>query len=257
MKVLIVTNCKGGVAKTTTTVNVAASLARLGYRVLIIDLDSQGSAGISLGYAPASNRNEVTSIEDCFFNSVPIQEAVIGTWHKGLDLVLASTSLAWFDLKIAEYSEGINKYVILSGLLKEIKGEYDFCLIDTPPSLGCLTINGLNASDHILIPLPPTSLDINSLYQFLEELSTVRQICSIGTVLGIVLTRVKSYKTMDNYQRFLRNEFKDLLLETQVRESVKIPQSAEFGKDVWTFSKRSLPAKQYYELTKELLIKII
>lgn len=263
MKVVTVICKKGGVGKSVTSVSLACGLARRGYRTLLVDTDSQGSAGLCLGYRPSYGRDDINNLGQVFFENVPLKDVIYATWLVNLDIVLASTNLVKLDSYYAGYE---NKLQLFTDLFTNIQDSYDYIVIDTPPALSMITVASLVASDGYIIPVPPLSLDIQSVHMLLAEINELRKLCaatnsgSVGNFYGILLTRVRRYKTVEHHIQQLKNFFvssrQNFLFEASINESVKVPESTHFGKDVYTHSKRSQPAKAYEKFVDELLVKI-
>lgn len=254
MEVLIFSNQKGGVGKSSSTVNVASCLAKLGYKTLIIDLDSQGSSSIYLGYSPSNRPNVAPSVADTLYRNVHIKECIYNIEFTNIFLARGSTELGLLDMELAGRSEW---YLEVSKIIKSIEGEYDFVLLDTPPSLNAVTINSLIAADHIIVTTPPVSLDANSIYLLIEEFSNIRTLAPMGMLAGVLFTRVRRYKTMEVHKKHLRKELGELVFNTEISESVTLPESAANSIDVLRYKPRSMAAKQYMTFTKELLVKLL
>lgn len=249
---------KGGIGKTISAVSLSASLGRRGYRTLLIDTDSQGSAGQNLGYkvVDASNSN-IKSLSDCLYNEAVLSEVIYKTHRPQLDIVLAADSLVKMDMYYASYSEWP---FILTQLLIEVESMYDFIVLDTPPALSMITTNVLLACDGFVIPQPPRHLDIWSLRGFLNNLKEIRCLGPIGRLYGVLLTRIARYKTITEGIKELEDLFElgkaKLLFEARINESVKVTECATRGLDVYSHSKRSQPAKAYEQFATELLERI-
>jgi chromosome partitioning protein len=256
MQVLIFSALKGGVGKSSTTVNVAACLSKLGYKVLILDLDSQGSASIYLGIQPASTNNlDINSIADYFYRDSSVLDCIESIEFTNISIARGSSEMGLLDMFLAKSKE--HWYLEVSNLINNVKNQYDFILLDTPPSLNAITINSLIAADHIIIVTPPLSLDANSLYQLLSEINNIRELAPVGIFEGVLLTRVRNYRTMLAHKKYLRQEFGDLVFSNEITESVVIPESSANKLDVLRYKPRSSSSKQYLNFTKELLIKIL
>lgn len=257
MKVVTVICKKGGVGKSVTSVSLACGLARRGYRTLLVDTDSQGSAGLSLGYAPSFGMDNIKNLGEVFYNDQPIKSVIYATWLINLDIILASTDLVRLDGYYAGYE---NKPNLLKDLFIELEDSYDYIVIDTPPALSMITVASLVACDGYVIPVPPLSLDIRSVHMLLAEINEIRKLSPVGMFYGVLLTRVRRYKTAAHHIQLLKDYFNsardNFLFKSVVNESVKVPESAYHGRDVYTHSKRSQPAKAYEQFVDELLTKI-
>lgn len=256
MHVITFSNSKGGVAKSTTSVNMASALVRKGFRVLLVDIDSQASASMYLGLTPGTkDQSELNnySIADCLYRGVTVNNIIIELKSK-LSILRGSKELSLLDLHLAHIHDW---YYELSRLLEIVDDKYDFAIIDTPPSLNPTTINALVASDSIVVVSPPLSLDVSSLKNFLRELTEIRKLAPIGFIKGILITRTRRLKTMEAHTKYLREEFEELVFDTEIKESVVIPESAANKLSVFDYKPRSASAKQYESFCKELLIRIL
>lgn len=256
MHVITFSNSKGGVAKSTTSVNTASALIKNGFKVLLVDLDSQASASMYLGLNPGSrDQSELNnySIADCFYRNVPVKDIIIEI-KKNLSILRGSKELSLLDLHLAHIKDW---YYSLSNILETVSDKYDFAIIDTPPSLNPTTINALVASDTVIVVSPPLSLDISSLQNFLEELTEVRAIAPIGFIKGILITRTRRLKTMEAHTKYIRTKFSDLVFETEIKESVVIPESAANQMSIFDYKPKSASAKQYKTFCRELLYRIM
>jgi chromosome partitioning protein len=256
MHIITFCNSKGGVAKSTTSVNVAAALARKKFKTLIVDLDSQGSStlylGVELGTKYKKLTKRLSSVADSFYEGKDISECIVNV-KPYLDICRGSSELALVEMKLAKDSEW---FLVVSNILSSLP-KYDYVIIDTPPALSAITINALIASDSLVIVTPPSSLDVNSVYNLLQEITEVRGLAPTGLVVGILLTRTRKLKTMTAHTEHLRKEFKELLFDVEIKESVYLPESCANAKDILTYKPRSAPALQYKNFTNELLFRIM
>lgn len=257
MHVITFCNSKGGVAKTTSSVNCAAALGKLGFKVLLLDLDSQASATIHLGIEPGSKYHAELglnkSIADCFYRKGKFEDSLV-TIKNRFDLSRGSKELALIDLYLARLD---NWYLVVKEILEGGNLQYDFIIIDTPPALNAITINAFIASDSLVIVTPPTSLDVSSLHNLLLEMNEIRALAPIGQVKGILLTRTRPVKTMQAHKEYLQKEFGEDLFDTQINESVAITESAANCLSIFDYKPRSAGARQYRNFTRELLFRIM
>ena len=241
-------NNKGGVGKTTTAVNLAAGLVGKNRRILLIDLDSQGSASLSLGIA----RQDLSpSSSDVLLNRVPIQTVIRKTAIKGLDLLTGSMDLANADLSLSDVN-GREKQ--LRSAIEPIRNDYDFIIMDCPPSLSLLPINALVATDAYIIPVTPQYLALEGLANLMDVVEKIRQ--GIGTtaiLLGIVLTlvdyRVRATKEIID---MLRGHYDRQIFKTEIRVNVRLSEAPSFGKTIFDYDKTSTGAESYRNLAIEV-----
>ena len=168
-RIIAITNQKGGVGKTTTAVNLAATLAEAGQKVLLLDFDPQGNASSGLGV----ERSEIrSSIYDVITGNSGIEETILRDWMENLDLIPADMSLAACDAELADVE---NKNLILRGALRPLREKYEYLLIDCPPSLGTITVNALSAADTVLIPIQCEYYALEGLRQVLSSIEIVQE----------------------------------------------------------------------------------
>jgi len=248
-KIIALANQKGGVAKTTTTVNLGASLAESGRRVLIIDLDPQGNASTCLGIDP---RGLTLSMYDVLINQSPVQEALTLTNRVGLDLVPAATDLAGSEVEMAQM---MAREQLLLRALQPLLPAYDYILIDDPPSLGLLTINGLTAADGVIIPVQCEYLALEGLSMLLQTIQQVRAVLNTKlTITGVVLTMY------DNRTRIgqqvvaeVQQYFPDNVFDTIIPRSVRLSEAPSYGQTILTYAPESSGAAAYRALAREFL----
>ncbi len=248
-RVISVSNQKGGVGKTTTTVNLAAFLAEKGKRVLIIDIDPQANAGYGLGI----NAEELeTTIYEVLIGSIPIREAIFKTDIDNLFLVPSNIHLSGAQVDMLD-QEG--KEFVLSRGLKDIRNDFDFVLIDCPPSLGVLTLNGLVAADSVLIPLQCEYYALEGLSQLLRIISMVQE--SLNRRLrieGVVLTMYDSRTNLSQQVvADVREYFSDKVFKTIIPRNVKLSEAPSFGKPIGMYDKSSVGSVTYENLAEEVL----
>lgn len=247
--VIAVLNNKGGVGKTTTAVNLAAGLAQNGQRVLLIDLDSQGSASLSLG---VSRENLRPSMADVLLEEAPIKSSIRRQIAEGLDLLPGSMELANADLVLGGMKGRESR---LHKVLEPIRGLYSQIILDCPPSMSLLPINALIAADKFLVPVTPHYLALEGLVNLLGAVDRVHQGFGRGaSLLGLVLTMV-DYRTKVSSEivDMIRGHYKSLVFETEIRMNVRLTECPSFGKSIFDYDPKSPGALAYQQLTQEVL----
>lgn len=248
-RVISVSNQKGGVGKTTTTVNVASFLADMGKKVLIIDIDPQANAGFGIGI----NAEEVEStLYEVLIGKIPIKEAIFKTNLENLFLIPSNIHLSGAQVDLL-YIE--DKEYILKKIISEIKDQYDFIFIDCPPSLGVLTLNSLVAADTVMIPLQCEYYALEGLSQLLRIIEMVQIKLNQNLKLeGVVLTM---YDSRTNLSQMVvsdvREYFKDKVFKTIIPRNVKLSEAPSFGKPISHYDKSSMGSITYENLAKEVL----
>ncbi len=247
MSVISIANHKGGVGKTTTTVNLAAGLARQGHRVLMMDLDPQANATFSLGL-----KKQEKSIFNVLSFGEPIRAII---QQRGvLDIAPSSIHLAGF-----EKNNDVGKEFILSEAMEDIRSDYEFILIDCPPSLGALTISALTASDYAIIALQPEFLAIQGMSDFIKILRTVKtRMNKELELLGIVATQYDSRKVLHKeIMEHTRQTYGDMVFESSIRGNVSLAEAQSMGQDIFEYDVNSNGAEDYASLTKEVIKRTI
>lgn len=246
---LALVNLKGGVGKTTTAVNLAAAFARSGLRALVVDLDPQGSASLSLGV----HREEADpSSAELLAGKAEAAAVIRPTGVEGIDLIPASLRLAGLDLALARKHEPEK---LLKKALVPIRRRYDIVLLDCPPGLSVLSLNGLAAANAFIVPLVPHSLDMEALAGFLEVLETHRdRIGKMPENLGILLTMV-DHRTLvtDELVQAIRKRYGQQVLRTEIPVNVRLAQAPGQGRTIFDFESWSTGAFAYGKLGAEVL----
>ncbi len=242
-------NQKGGVAKTTTAVNLGAYLAQAGRRVLLIDTDPQGNATTSLGANP---RALPISLYNVLVDKVPMQQAITLTERVGLDLIPASTDLAGAEVEMARM---MARERLLARALEPLLAAYDYILIDDPPSLGLLTINGLTAAHGVLIPVQCEYLALEGLSMLLSTIQQVREVLNDRLVLsGVLLTMYDSRTNLgQQVVEEVRNYFPDKVFRTIIPRNVRLSEAPSYGQTILSYAPNSLGALAYQALATEFL----
>ncbi|KRK98655.1 Cobyrinic acid ac-diamide synthase [Secundilactobacillus odoratitofui DSM 19909 = JCM 15043] len=246
--IIALANQKGGVGKTTTGVNLGAGLANLGNRVLIVDIDAQGNATSGVGIAKSAITKD---IYDVLVNEEPITDVILHTSHKGLDIAPATIQLSGAEI---ELTAQIARETRLLGALKAVSDQYDFILVDCPPSLGLLTINAFTASNSILIPVQSEYYALEGLSQLLNTIQLVRKHFNPDLKIeGVLLTM---YDARTNLGRQVNEEvkkyFKDKVYETIIPRNVRLSEAPSHGLPIMDYDPKSTGALVYTQLAKEV-----
>ncbi len=247
-RVLAIANQKGGVGKTTTAVNLGAALAELGFRVLVVDLDPQGNATTGLGIV---GRNVQASVYDVIMSDSAAEDCVEPTSLKNLFVIPATIDLAGAEIELVPT---FSRELKLRRALHEIRDDYDFILIDCPPSLGLLTVNGLAAADDVIVPIQCEYYALEGLGQLLRNVALVRNNLQPGLeVRGIVLTMYDARtKLADQVEQEVREHFGPKVYRTVVPRTVRLSEAPSFGQPIIVFDSTSRGAIAYRELAKEV-----
>ena len=247
-RIISVANQKGGVGKTTTAVNLGAALAELGFRVLVVDLDPQGNATTGMGI---SHRNVEGSVYDIIMNDAAVEDCVEPTSVRNLYVVPATIDLAGAEIELVP---AFSRELKLRRALEQVRDDYDFMLIDCPPSLGLLTVNAFAASDDVIVPIQCEYYALEGLGQLLRNVALVKtNLNQHLDVRGIVLTMYDARtKLAEQVEREVREHFGPKVYRTVVPRTVRISEAPSFGQPVTVFDSSSRGALAYRELAKEV-----
>lgn len=246
-KILAVVNQKGGVGKTTSTINIAAQLAESGKQVLVIDSDPQGNSTSGFGI----EKQQQLTTYDLLCQNAPLSEVVIETGHKNLYLIPANPNLAGAEVSLV--NELAREFKLRDSLRV---ADYDYILIDCPPSLGLLTINALAAASDVLIPVQAEYYALEGLSQLLTTVQRIREggINPSLQIFGVMVTMYdKRTSLSDQVLGELTNYFGDKMFKTTIPRNVRLAEAPSFGKTIFEHDKWSKGAKAYKQLTKEIL----
>ncbi len=245
-RVIALANQKGGVAKTTSTLNLAVAFAEEGYKVLAIDLDPQGNLTMSQGLNPDTIER---SMYDVLVHRLPIEQVI----HEGeIDLAVASIDLAGAELAL---SSMIGRERALEKALQAARERYDWIVIDTPPSLGLLTINALVAANGVIVPVQCEYLSLRGLVQLENTLSMIRE--NLNPEVGIdgILATMYDSRTLHSREalEILEENFGDLVFKTRIRKTIRYAEAPVRGSSVLKYDPSGNAAQAYRELAKEVL----
>jgi chromosome partitioning protein len=248
-KTIIVANQKGGVGKTTTVVNLAAYIAEAGMKTLVVDLDSQGNSCSGLG---VKKENHEKGLYEALLGLTDGRDIVVSTEVKNLFVVPSNINLSGAQVELVEMKE---REFRLKSVVDGLKSQYDFIFIDSPPSLGILTINGLTAADSVIIPIQCEYYALEGLSQLLKTINLVKSKLNPSLrIEGVVLTM---YDTRTNLSKQVVEEviayFKNKVYKTVIPRNVKLAEAPSFGKPINLYDPASVGALSYYNLSKEIL----
>jgi chromosome partitioning protein len=245
-EVIAFANQKGGVAKTTTTLNLAVAFAETGHRVLCIDLDPQGNLTMSQGIDPDKVEK---SLYDVLVNNMPISEII---QHREIDIAVASIDLAGAEIAM---STMIGRERSLEKALKEVSGDYDFICIDTPPSLGLLTINALTAATKVIVPVQCEYLSMRGLVQLQNTLKMIQENLNPEVRIEGILPTMLDARTVHAKEavEILEENFGDLVFKSRIRKAIKFAEAPVKGASVLKYDPEGNAASYYRDLAKEVL----
>lgn len=247
-RVIAVTNQKGGVGKTTSSISIAAELANFGYKVLLIDIDPQASATSGLSVIPSEPG---TDFYDMFFGRTSLESLIKESSIKGLDVIPSSKDLVGIEI---ELGKAPGRELILKSDLFRIQSRYDYVFIDCPPSSGLLTLNALGAADSIIIPLQAEYYALEGLTALMGTVEFVRQTFNQRLeILGVFLTMYDSRTNLSSQvQAEATSYFKELMFSAVIPRNIKISESPSHGVPICVYDKNSIGARAYHKLAREL-----
>ena len=243
-KVLSISNHKGGVGKTTSAINIGAGLNMLGKKVLLIDLDPQANLSQSLGLI-----NQEKNIYGALKGEYKLQPITV---LKGLDVIPSTLDLSGAEIELS--SEPGREY-ILKELIESVKSSYDYIIIDSPPSLGLLTINSFTAADEIIIPLQAQFLAMQGLAKLVEVVEKIKSRLNKGLKIGgVFITQYDGRKVLNrDVVETINAHFKSEVFKTKIRDNIALAEAPAQGMDIFRYNAKSYGAEDYMGLVKEII----
>lgn len=248
-KVICVANQKGGVGKTTSSVNLSSALAEMGRRVLLLDMDPQGNASSGLGLKRYENQTK--SIYQVLIGELTAQEAIQSSGHSGLDVITANPDLVGAEIELVDMP---SREYRLKQALQPVQDKYHYIIIDCPPSLGLLTINAFSAADTFLVPLQCEYYALEGLSQLLNTAGLIKKNLNPNLrIEGILLTMFDTRNNLSHQVvSEIQSHFKDKVFSAIIPRNVRLSEAPSHGQSILNYDTKSIGAKKYRELAAEL-----
>jgi len=248
-KIISITNQKGGVGKTTTAVSLAYALSEEGKTVLFVDIDPQANGTSSLGI---NRRNLQKSVYEVIIGTCPVREAIIPTAYKNLDILPTNMNLAGAEIEMVALEK---RESLLKEALNQVRDRYDYIIIDCPPSLSLLTLNALNASNSVIIPLQPEFLALEGVSQLMNTIKLVKQRYNPTLYIeGVLLTMYDGRMNVTlQVAHEVKKYFGNKVYKTVIARNVRLSEAPSHGKPVQVYDRYSKGALAYREMAREFL----
>ncbi len=248
-KIIAVANQKGGVGKTTTSINLSASLAAQGKKVLVIDADPQANTSSGFG---VDIRQVQNSIYEMLVDGIAFDKALIHTEYENIDLIPSHIDLVGAEIEMLEIQ---NREMVLRNILKTSKKDYDYVILDCSPSLGLITVNCLTAADSVIIPVQCEYFALEGIAKLLNTIKIIKdKLNPMITIEGFLATMYDSRRSLDNQVlNELRKNFGALVFETVIQRNVRLSEAPSYGKPALYYDAKSKGAQDYMKLATELI----